>query len=86
MPIETAPKDGRTLLLGRFNELGKWRAIRGQWSTQASIDDGWEDPDGFEEGWYETAIEPDVPNYWSINPTHWMAIPAAPSTPLGEQT
>lgn len=78
-PIETAPKTGRTLLLGCFNELGNWRTMRGQWFSQATIADEWEEPDGAEEGWYETAVEPDVPNCWSISPTHWMPLPAAPS-------
>lgn len=84
-PIKSAPKNGRTLLLGRFNKLGNWRTMRGQWFTQSVIDDEWEDPDGFEEGWYETAVEPDVPNCWFITPTHWMPLPAAPSTQPGEQ-
>lgn len=83
-PIETAPKDGRTILLGRFNSLGKWRTMRGQWFTQAVIDDEWEDPDGFEAGWFETAVEPDAPNCWPIAPSHWMPLPAIPTTPSGE--
>jgi hypothetical protein len=77
-PIETAPRTGRTLLLGCFNSMGNWRTMRGQWFTKAEIDQEWEETDGFEEGWYETAEEPDCPNCWAINPTHWAAIPPAP--------
>jgi len=76
--IETAPKDGRTLLLGRTNEMGKWRTMRGQWFTKAEIDQDWEETDGFEAGWYETAVEPDYPNCWAIAPTHWQPLPKAP--------
>ncbi len=85
-PIETAPKDGHTLLLGCANTFGNWRTMRGQWFSQAVIDDEWEDPDGFEAGWYETAVEPDAPNCWEIAPTHWQPLPAAPSLLAAEPT
>ena len=78
-PIETAPQTGCTLLLGCFNELGNWRTMRGQWFTKNEIDQDWEETDGFEAGWYETAVEPDYPNCWSITPTYWMPLPVAPS-------
>lgn len=79
MPIETAPKDGRTLLLGRFNSNKKWRTMRGQWMSQEHIDESWENPEGVEAGWYETVVEcDDVPNCWPTEPTHWMLLPAAP--------
>jgi hypothetical protein len=86
-PIESAPKDGRTLLLGCFNTLGRWRTMRGQWFSEAAIAEDWEDPDDAEEGWYETAVEPDVPNCWSIAPSHWMPLPVAPEvTPIPQQS
>ena len=77
-PIETAPKDGRTILLGGFNLLNKWRTMRGQWVDQDYIDNYWEDPDAGEPGWYETCVEGDVPNMWLIEPTRWMPLPAEP--------
>lgn len=80
-PIETAPRTGRTLLLGRFNSMGNWRTMRGQWFSAAAIAEEWEGPDEAEEGWYETAVEPDVPNCWSIAPTFWMPLHAAPTIP-----
>lgn len=43
-PIETAPKDW-ILLLGYFNESGKWRTVRGEWFCQEEIDDQWEFPE-----------------------------------------
>jgi hypothetical protein len=78
-PIETAPKTGRTLLLGYPNVLGKWRTVRGQWMSEAYIAENWEEPDDAETGWYETSAEADdVPNCWPITPTHWMPLPIAP--------
>jgi hypothetical protein len=78
-PIETAPKTGRTLLLGYPNVLGKWRTVRGQWMSEVYIAENWEEPDDAEAGWYETSVEAeDPPNCWLITPTHWMPMPAAP--------
>ncbi|HEX7909945.1 MAG TPA: hypothetical protein VF534_17895 [Paraburkholderia sp.] len=78
-PIETAPKTGRTLLLGYSNVLGNWRTVRGQWISEAYIEQNWEEPDDAEAGWYETSVEADdVPNCWPISPTHWMPLPRAP--------
>ena len=82
-PIETAPKTGRTVLLGYFNSLGNWRTMRGQWFSKEAIAEGWEsieDDDPAElEGWYETSVEADdVPNCWRTEPTHWMPLPTLP--------
>jgi hypothetical protein len=85
LPIESAPQDGRTILLGLFNSRGNWRTMRGQWYSAAAIDDEWEDPDAGEEGWYETAAEPDPPNCWSVHPTHWMPLPSAPQPARQDQ-
>lgn len=75
-PIETAPKDGQTLLLGAFNSHGNWRTMRGQWVTQEQIDDYWDDPWFAEPGWHETAVESET--CWGIEPTHWMPLPSPP--------
>jgi hypothetical protein len=78
-PIETAPKDGRTLLLGYFNSGGNWRTLRGEWFTEGSMDE-WDGDDGANpEGWYETSVEnDDPPNCWATEPTHWMPLPDPP--------
>jgi hypothetical protein len=77
-PISSAPKDGRTFLLGYPNQLGKWRTVRGQWFTNEEISE-WENADDFEAGWYETSVENDeLPNCWLISPTHWIPLPAPP--------
>jgi len=78
-PIETAPKDGRTLLLGYYNSHGNWRTMRGQWMSEAYIAEHWEDPEDEQPGWFETSVEADdIPNCWRIQPSHWMPLPAPP--------
>lgn len=78
-PIETAPKTGRTILLGYTNSLGNWRTMRGQWFSREVIDEEWEEPDDCNEGWYETSVEADdIPSCWATNPTHWMPLPTPP--------
>jgi|GEM_PF-3018392 len=82
-PIDTAPKDGRTVLLGYFNAHDKWRTLRAQWMTQEEIDE-WEDPDSFAPGWFETSVEADdAPSCWPTSPTHWMPLPPAPEKENG---
>lgn len=79
-PIAAAQKSGRTLMLGFFNESGKWRTTRGQWFTQEHIDDTWEDADDCKAGWYETPVVGE--DCYPVAPTHWMPLPTAPgSTP-----
>lgn len=85
-PIETAPKTGRTVLLGYFNSHGNWRTMRGQWFSQEVINETWEEPEDYDglEGWYETSVEADdVPNCWATDPTHWMPLPAPPKLGAG---
>lgn len=74
LPIESANK-APTLLLGYWNENGKWRTTRGCWFTKEQIEDTWED-DEMPEGWYETPVEGDA--CYLIHPTHWQPLPAAP--------
>lgn len=78
--IDSAPKDGKTIILGYLNSHGKWRTMRGQWFTKECIDDNWEDGDLFDAGWYETSVEADeAPSCWPTNPTHWMPLPPPPT-------
>ena len=77
-PIETAPQNGQTVLLGYFNKCDKWRTVRGQWYSQDQINDEWEEPEGVVPGWYETsenASEYDDVGCWPINPTWWRPLP-----------
>lgn len=78
--IESAPKDGRTILLGYYNSAGHWRTLRGQWFMDEQIAE-WENGGDFEAGWYETSVEnDDLPNVWPTNPTHWMLLPSPPES------
>ena len=82
LSIETAPKDGRTLLLGYFNSHKKWRTMRGQWMSEDYIAENWEEPDDGGPGWYETVVEHDnTPNCWLTEPKYWMPLPPAPKEP-----
>ncbi|HEL4191549.1 TPA: hypothetical protein UM521_000346 [Stenotrophomonas maltophilia] len=79
-PIETAPKNGSSMLLGHFNSAGNWRTVRGRWFSAEKIEMEWENADDFESGWYEESVEADdIPNVWPTTPTHWQLLPAAPS-------
>jgi hypothetical protein len=71
-PMESAPKNGRTVLLGLHNRLGNWRTFRGCWLSQTDIDDDFEEPELFEPGWYETAEETE--ECWPVSPTHWRPL------------
>ncbi|HWL30004.1 MAG TPA: hypothetical protein VNQ97_13975 [Burkholderiaceae bacterium] len=85
-PIESAPKTGRTLLLGYWNSHGKWRTVRGQWMSAEYIGQEWDEPDGVEAGWFETAVEADdVPNCWPVTPSHWQPMPAPPCLTCNDQ-
>ncbi len=85
-PIESAPQTGRTLLLGYWNSHGKWRTVRGQWMSAEYIGREWEDPDGVEAGWFETAVEADdEPNCWPVNPSHWQPMPVPPCQTCNDQ-
>ena len=80
-PIETAPKNGRTILLGYYNRAGSWRTVRGQWMSEEYINENWDNPDDADAifGWYETSEEAeDAPSAWKITPTHWMPTPPPP--------
>ncbi|PJL44701.1 hypothetical protein [Stenotrophomonas maltophilia] len=79
-PIETAPKNGSSMLLGYVNSAGNWRTVRGRWFSAEKIEMEWENADDFEAGWYEESVEADdIPNVWPTTPTHWQPLPAAPS-------
>ena len=85
-PMETAPKDGRTLLLGYFNSHGKWRTLRGRWMSEDYIAEYWEEPEGVEPGWFETSVEADEPpNCWRTDPSHWQPLPTAPKEIQSDQ-
>lgn len=61
-PIETAPKDGTRVLLGRADE---------GWTTVGSFDDERDE-------WWESNTNWDDFNGAPIYPTHWQPLPEPP--------
>ena len=72
-PIETAPKDGRKIILwcDRFGlSIGSWRVDWGHSGDESPL---WlrDDYDDFSCGYASTPLDP----------THWMPIPEGPDEP-----
>lgn len=81
-PIETAPKDGRKVIVWYLNQNNKARTVMARWLTdeEAAETDG--DGVGLEAGWYECIDNWDDYSQVAINqgePTHWMPLPPPPS-------
>lgn len=70
-PIETAPKDGTPIIIGR--EMPPWGFVMGV-GYYAEIDD----VPGCQ-GWIPTAAFSDPPGVLGLaHPTHWMPLPKGP--------
>lgn len=81
-PIETAPKDGRKVILFYLNSNNKARTVMARWLTdeEAAETDG--DGVGFNGGWYECIDN--WGDYTEVaihegDPSHWMHLPKAPA-------
>lgn len=80
-PIETAPKDGRKLILSYVNRCSKTRTVMARWLTDEEAAETDADGVGLEGGWYES-----IDNWGEYTevtitegePSHWMLPPAAP--------
>lgn len=88
-PIETAPKDGRKMLLFYLNENGQARRVIGGWVNDEDAAESDTDGVGLEAGWYERIDN--WPDYCQVaihegEPTHWMPLPAAPGSTTGEHS
>lgn len=81
-PIETAPKDGRKIMLSYRNRNGKPRSVLARWLTDEQAEETDADGVGLEGGWYECIDNWDEYTEVCIHegdPTHWMPLPAAPA-------
>jgi hypothetical protein len=74
LPIKTAPKNADRLLIGWFTPSGHG-LLSSEWNTRCA----WWDKS--EKAWTDNAVDSwgyeEVQKY---KPTHWMNVPAAPST------
>ena len=83
LPIATAPKTGRKVIVFYLNRNVKPRTVMARWLTdeQAAENDG--DDVGLKGGWYECVDNWDDYTEVAIyegEPTHWMPLPSAPGT------
>lgn len=79
--IETAPRDGRKLLLFYINRNGLPRTVVGGWVTDEEAAETDADGVGLEAGWYERIDN--WGDYYQVaihegEPTHWMPLPPPP--------
>lgn len=80
-PIETAPKDGRKVILFYLNRNGKPRTVMARWLTDEHAAEIDTDDVGLKAGWYERIDNWD--DYTDVaiyegEPTHWMPLPQPP--------
>lgn len=73
-PIETAPKDGSSVLLAVATDDGRAVAGEGWYRDNDDSDMGWWWANESPGDYYAEAIEP----RWRI--THWMPLPAPPES------
>ena len=89
-PIETAPRDGRKIIVAYVNRNSKVRTVMARWMTDEQAAETDSDGVGLEGGWYECIDNWDDYTEVAIHegePEHWMPLPTAPTgsaTPQGD--
>lgn len=84
LPIETAPKTGRKVIVFYRNRNNLPRTVMARWLTDEQAAETDADDVGLEGGWYECIDNWDDYTEVAIHegePTHWMPLPAAPPRP-----
>ena len=76
-PISEAPR-GVKLILGYYNEIGKWRTITGRYYLPNTLEDGESESGYAPEGWYEESETHDTIHMTDCKPTHWQPLPPPP--------
>jgi hypothetical protein len=69
-PIETAPRDGTSVLLWEQEATLRHDGIV---ICGSYVDFHGKAPDGYHDGWFD-----DVSGHYEVKPTHWMPLPAKP--------
>jgi len=81
-PIETAPKDGRKIIVAYVNRNGKPRTVMARWLTDERAAEMDTDGVGLEGGWYECIDNWDDYTEVAIHegePANWMPLPKGPT-------
>lgn len=73
-PIETAPKDGSTVIVGR--DMGDFGFVRGYGYFEGK-------PSSFISGWVSRGFIDPPGELGLANPTHWMPLPTQPAAQKG---
>lgn len=73
-PIETAPKDGQTIIVGR--DMGSFGFVRGYAYFEGV-------PGAFVSGWISNGFTDPPGNLGLAHPSHWMPLPTRPEPPHG---
>lgn len=86
-PIDTAPKDGRKVILFYRNSHNKPRTVMARWLTDEQAAETDADGVGLKGGWYECIDN--WSDYTEVaihegEPTHWMPLPTPPVAALDE--
>ena len=68
-PIETAPKDGVVVILGRW--MDEFGFVHGYGHFEGR-------PSAFVSGWITHGFDPVMSNLGLASPTHWMPLPPPP--------
>lgn len=79
--IDSAPMDGRKIILAYMNRNGLKRTVMGHWLTDEAAAEIDHEGAGLEGGWYEQIDNWD--DYSEVRiyegePTHWMPLPPPP--------
>jgi len=86
-PIDTAPKDGRKVILFYRNSHSRPRTVMARWLTDEQAAETDADGVGLEGGWYECIDNWNDYTEVAIHegePTHWMPLPTPPVAALAE--